>query len=244
MSKTVFIADLHLDKRYPKALAAFQRYMDDLATQSIDAVYILGDFFEYWLGDDCVDKTAKIVADTLRKYHENTRVPLYFIHGNRDFLLGEDYAQQCRMKILSELAEINLYGIKTLVLHGDTLCTDDIDYQRFREKVRDPQWQAKVLKLPAWVRRLKALQMRRQSKKANTNKNTKIMDVAQPTVEAVMRQRGVTQLIHGHTHRPAIHEFMLDGKAVKRCVVGDWYEQGSALEVTATSCELIALPKT
>lgn len=244
MSKTVFIADLHLDKRYPKALAAFQRYMDDLATQSIDAVYILGDFFEYWLGDDCVDKTAKIVADTLRKYHENTRVPLYFIHGNRDFLLGEDYAQQCRMKILSELAEINLYGIKTLVLHGDTLCTDDIDYQRFREKVRDPQWQAKVLKLPAWVRRLKALQMRRQSKKANTNKNTLIMDVAHPTVEAVMRQRGVTQLIHGHTHRPAIHEFMLDGKAVKRCVVGDWYEQGSALEVTATSCELIALPKT
>lgn len=244
MPKTIFIADLHLDKRYPKALAAFQRYIEQLRTQSIDAVYILGDFFEYWLGDDCVDKTAKIVARTLKQYQKDTQVPLYFIHGNRDFLLGEAYAKQCGMHILTELEKINLYGVKTLLMHGDTLCSDDIDYQQFRKKVRHPQWQKKMLKFPAWVRRLKALQMRRQSKKANANKNTTIMDVSQSSVEAVMRQYGVTQLIHGHTHRPNVHEFTLDGKAVKRYVVGDWYSQGSVLEITETSSTLKTIPLT
>ncbi len=241
MSKTVFIADVHLDKQYPKALSAFQRYFERLSQQSIDAVYILGDLFEYWLGDDCVDKTAQTVAETLRYYQQQGNIPVYFIHGNRDFLLGNNYASQCGMQILPEIVEINLYGVKTLLLHGDTLCTDDVDYQRFRDKVRHPQWQAKILALPAWVRRLRALQMRRQSKKANAGKNAVIMDVTQATVEAVMRQYGVRQLIHGHTHRPAIHRFDLNGKTAKRCVVGDWYTQGSALEVTKNACELVSL---
>ncbi len=241
MSKTIFIADLHLDKQYPQAVVAFQRYFAVLSEQSIDAVYILGDLFEYWLGDDCVDKTAQTVSDTLNNYHQKTNTPIYFIHGNRDFLLGNDYAHRCGMKILPELVEINLYGVKTLILHGDTLCTDDVDYQQFRDKVRDPQWQAKTLKLPAWVRRLKALQMRYKSKKANAGKTESIMDVARLSVENVMREHKVTQMIHGHTHRPNIHEFELDGKIAKRYVVGDWYTQGSALEVTASRCELITL---
>ncbi|PIE45994.1 MAG: UDP-2,3-diacylglucosamine diphosphatase [Gammaproteobacteria bacterium] len=241
MPKTVFIADLHLDKHYPDAVSAFLRYMDHLATQSVDALYILGDLFDYWLGDDCVDKTAARIAEALSRFHSNTQTPIYFIHGNRDFLLGENYARRCQMKILAECEEINLYGVKTLVLHGDTLCTDDIAYQQFREKVRNPQWQAKILKLPAWLRRLKALYMRRQSKKANSNKNALIMDVSQTTVETVMRQHGATQMIHGHTHRPAIHEFDLNGRTVKRCVVGDWYTQGSALEVTKNGCELVSV---
>ncbi|MBS9781136.1 MAG: UDP-2,3-diacylglucosamine diphosphatase [Gammaproteobacteria bacterium] len=241
MSKTIFIADLHLDKQYPKAVSAFQRYFVGLKGQSIDAVYILGDLFEYWLGDDCVDKTSQLIADTLNDYQQKTDVPVYFIHGNRDFLLGDEYAQRCGMKILPELVEIDLYGVKTLVLHGDTLCTDDLDYQHFREKVRSSDWQEKILKLPAWVRRLKALQMRRKSKKSNANKSDMIMDVAQLSVEKTMRQYSVSQIIHGHTHRPAIHEFDLDGTIAKRYVVGDWYTQGSALEVSEDSYELITM---
>lgn len=242
MSKTIFIADLHLDRRYPRALSAFQHYFAELQNQPIDAVYILGDLFDYWLGDDCIDKTAKHVANILSDYNKASCVPLLFTHGNRDFLLGEHYAASCRMEILAEHTQINLYGIKTLVLHGDTLCTDDADYQQFRIQVRSPQWQAKILKLPAWLRRLKAGQMRRQSQKANADKTTAIMDVSQPAVETVMRQHTVRQIIHGHTHRPAIHEFVLDGEAVKRCVVGDWYTQGSVLEVSAKGCELLTLP--
>ncbi len=202
MSKTIFIADLHLDKQYPKAVSAFQRYFAGLKGQSVDAVYILGDLFEYWLGDDCVDKTSQLIADTLNDYQQTTDVSVYFIHGNRDFLLGDDYAYRCGMKILPELVEIDLYGVKTLILHGDTLCTDDLDYQHFRDKVRTAEWQEKILKLPKWVRRLKALQMRRKSKKANANKAVSIMDVAQLSVENTMRQYNVTQIIHGHTHRP------------------------------------------
>lgn len=242
MSKTLFIADLHLDKRYPQALSAFQRYFATISEQSVDAVYILGDLFEYWLGDDCADKTAKSVADTLSRYYRKSNVPLYFIHGNRDFLLGRDFADRCCLKILPELSEINLYGVKTLLLHGDTLCTDDIAYQQFRETVRHPQWQAKVLRFPVWLRRLKALSMRRQSQKANAGKTTRIMDVAQPSVEAVMRQYDAVQMIHGHTHRPAIHEWQMDGKNCKRYVVGDWYTQGSVLEVTPTHRQLQNLP--
>lgn len=249
MSKTIFIADLHLDKRYPDAVSAFLYYLktlekQSLEKQSIDALYILGDLFEYWLGDDCVDKTAKQVADGLYALVEKTQLPVFFIHGNRDFLLGERYATDCGMRILPEQTEINLYGIKTLVLHGDTLCTDDIDYQRFRAKVRNPRWQKDILKLPAWIRRLKALQMRYQSKKANAGKSLTIMDVSPSTVETMMRNNDVTQIIHGHTHRPAIHDFVLDGKAAKRCVVGDWYTQGSVLEIAENHCELITIPLT
>ncbi len=237
MSKTIFIADLHLDKQYPKAVSAFQQYFSQLCEQEIDAVYILGDLFEYWLGDDCVDKTSQLIADTLNNYQQKTGVPLYFIHGNRDFLLGSDYAHRCGMRILPELVEIDLYGVKTLILHGDTLCTDDVDYQHFREKIRTSEWQEKILKFPAWLRRLKALQMRRKSKKSNANKSDVIMDVAQASVEETMRQYNVPQMIHGHTHRPAIHKFELDGKIATRYVVGDWYTQGSILEICKDSSD-------
>ncbi len=238
LRKTIFMADLHLDNAYPDALAAFQRYFDSLATQSIDAVYILGDLFEYWLGDDCCDRTGKTVAATLCKYHNKTQVPIYYIHGNRDFLLGEKYAQRCCLKILPEVHTINLYGVKTLVLHGDTLCTDDTDYLRFRAMVRQPEWQKKILRLPRWLRKLKALRMRRQSKKANAKKNTTIMDVSQHSVESVMQENNAYHMIHGHTHRPAIHEFHIDGQSASRSVVGDWYTQCSILIVSPEGQEL------
>lgn len=242
MSKTIFIADLHLDKHYPNAVAAFLVFLKQLEKESVDALYILGDLFDYWVGDDCVDKTAQTVADALSYYARSSNTPLYFIHGNRDFLLGEDFAQQCQLQILAEHTVINLYGEETLILHGDTLCTDDVAYMQFREQVRDPNWQANTLRLPAWLRRLKAKQLRRRSKKANQEKSTAIMDVAQDSVEALIRQHAVTCLIHGHTHRPNIHQFTVDGKAIKRCVVGDWYTQGSVLIVTPDNIELTVLP--
>ncbi|PID63503.1 MAG: UDP-2,3-diacylglucosamine diphosphatase [Gammaproteobacteria bacterium] len=242
MPKTVFIADLHLDKRYPKALSAFLRYLQTLAEQDVDGLYILGDLFEYWLGDDCLDKNARAVAQGLADYSKQTGVPVYYIHGNRDFLLGEDYAALCQFHILPEVFVINLYGVKTLLLHGDTLCTDDLAYQQFRDRVRAPEWQAKVLKLPRWVRRLKAAHLRYRSKQANAQKSDDIMDVSPATVTDIVRQYDAQRIIHGHTHRPAIHHLTLDGRTVWRCVVGDWYTQGSVLEVTPDDVQLLTLP--
>ncbi|MGY0399946.1 MAG: UDP-2,3-diacylglucosamine diphosphatase [Ostreibacterium sp.] len=246
MPKTLFIADLHLDKRYPKAIAAFLRYLQHLESQVadgeiIDALYILGDLFDYWVGDDCADKTSYMIAQGIRQCHEKLGVPVYFIHGNRDFLLAKDYAEQCAMQLLPEIKKIDLYGVDTVVMHGDTLCTDDKDYINFRNKVRSLEWQRKVLKWPIWLRRLKASQLRRQSKKVNRTKSDIIMDVSQKTLEKVMCEQGVKQLIHGHTHRPAIHNFECDGLSMRRCVVGDWYTQGSVLVVTADKIELTTL---
>ncbi|MBS9778262.1 MAG: UDP-2,3-diacylglucosamine diphosphatase [Gammaproteobacteria bacterium] len=240
LRKTIFMADLHLDKAFPDALKAFEQYFECLVLDSIDAVYILGDLFEYWLGDDCCDKTGGTVARVLSHYSNVTGVPIYYIHGNRDFLLGDDYARRCSMKILSEVQVINLYGIKTLILHGDTLCTDDIEYQQFREIVRSESWQQKVLRWPKWIRKLKAKQLRRKSKKANSQKSDIIMDVAQASVEELMRRNDVFEMIHGHTHRPAIHEFSFDGCKATRSVVGDWYTQCSVLVVSSEGKELVS----
>ncbi|PID65100.1 MAG: UDP-2,3-diacylglucosamine diphosphatase [Gammaproteobacteria bacterium] len=244
MSETLFIADLHLDKRYPRAVAAFERYIHSLADKEIDALYILGDLFEYWLGDDCTDSTADRVATTLSTYQQHSGTPLYFIHGNRDFLLGEDFAARCRMQLLPEHYVINLYGVKTLILHGDTLCTDDVAYGQLRQTLRDPQWQRKILRWPVWLRRLKALYLRRRSQKANREKSDAIMDASPQTVAEMMQHYQVRQMIHGHTHRPALHRFILDDEVYYRSVVGDWYTQGSVLTVSAEKQQLIGLPLT
>lgn len=244
MSKTLFIADLHLDKRYPQAVDAFLRYLRSTDAQGVDALYILGDLFEYWLGDDCADATAKRVAQGLKHYHKNTGTPLFYLHGNRDFLLGETYAERCEMTLLPEHCIIDLYGVKTLILHGDTLCTDDVAYMQLRQKLRDPQWQRNILRLPAWFRRLKARQMRKRSQKANRRKSDAIMDAVPQTVERLLHEFNVTQMIHGHTHRPALHDFLLNRQACRRSVVGDWYTQGSVLVVTPDKQQLIDLPLT
>lgn len=241
LSNTVFIADLHLDKRYPLAVKTFLRYLRSPEAQCADALYILGDLFEYWLGDDCVDATAEKVAAGLMHYTRSTSTPIYFIHGNRDFLLGEDYAARCGMTILPEHHVIDLYGEQTLILHGDTLCTDDIAYQQFRRQTRNPQWQQKMLRLPGWIRQLKALQMRWRSKNANRKKTEAIMDTVPNTVQQFMHDFGVTQMIHGHTHRPAIHRWATNGTAYQRNVVGDWYTQGSVLVATPRNKQLIEL---
>jgi len=168
-------------------------------------------------------------------------VPVYFIHGNRDFLLGEAFAERTGINLLPEQAVVDLYGQSTLIMHGDTLCTDDVDYQQLRAMLRNPTWQQQFLSLSLEQRIQEALQLREKSREATGSKQEMIMDVNPTTVSETMRQQGVQQLIHGHTHRPAIHELDVDGEAAKRIVLGDWYEQGSLLRCDQNQTTLVSL---
>jgi len=169
-----------------------------------------------------------------------TRV--FIMHGNRDFLLGQDFAERCHVTLLDDPACIDLYGTKTLLMHGDLLCTDDTQYQSFRQMVRDPDWQAALLSKSLQERRLMAQEMRRSSREETRGKAESIMDVNPDTVADIMGRHQVEQLIHGHTHRPDVHELVLGDGAAQRIVLGDWYEQGSVLVCSPAGCELQTLP--
>jgi UDP-2,3-diacylglucosamine hydrolase len=235
MTQTLFVSDLHLDNKRPHIIAAFCRFLDECS--SADALYILGDLFEYWIGDDDPAIGLEPAINAIQKL-SNSGVPVYFIHGNRDFLIGKRFAKQTQCKILKEETVIDLYGTSTLIMHGDTLCTDDIAYQKFRAKARNPFIQKPLLMLSV-KRRLKIAEgLRNKSKSATQEKPEEIMDVNQHTVEQVMQKHNVKHLIHGHTHRPAEHEFNLNGKKYQRIVLGDWYEHGSVLRCTPDSINL------
>ncbi len=239
MSATLFISDLHLDDARSHIVADFERFCAGEARAS-DALYVLGDLFEAYVGDDD-DATLNARIAVALGGVAGAGVPVHFIAGNRDFLLGEDYARRCGMDILADGTAIDLYGTPTLILHGDVLCTDDAEYQAFRRQVRDPAWQAAFLARPLAERRAFAAQARDASRAHTSSTDMAIMDVNQHAVEAAMREAGVTRMIHGHTHRPAVHDFTLDGKPAQRIVLGDWYEQGSVLEVTADAARLRGL---
>jgi UDP-2,3-diacylglucosamine hydrolase len=224
---TFFISDLHLDDARPQITELFARFLKEDA-RGADALYVLGDLFESWIGDDDDAPLARRVAHALRDLSDSG-VPIYFMRGNRDFLLGADYAKQCGMTLLGDPALVELGGERTLLMHGDTLCTDDIEYQKFRALVRNPSWQRQFLGKPLTERRAFAEQARGESRKQTATKAANIMDVNQGAVESTMRAHGVRRLIHGHTHRPATHPFDLDGKTAERIVLGDWYEQSSVL---------------
>ena len=232
MSQTLFISDLHLDPKRPHIIAAFCRFLEDHT--SIDALYILGDLFEYWIGDDDPATGLESAISSIRKL-STSGVPVYFIHGNRDFLIGKKFAKQTKCKILQEETIIDLYGTPTLLMHGDTLCTDDIAYQKYRKKARNPLIQKTLLMLSVKRRLKMADALRNKSKTAIAGKPEEIMDVNQSAVERVMQKHHVSQLIHGHTHRPAVHEFTLNNENYKRYVLGDWYDQGSVLRCTQNS---------
>lgn len=227
MKPTLFISDLHLDPRRPAITTLFQRFLTERASAA-GALYILGDLFEAWIGDDDDSALAADIASALSALSRRG-VPVYFVHGNRDFLLGERYAAACGMTLLAETTVIDLYGTPTLLMHGDTLCTDDVAYQAFRTQVRSPLWQAAMLSKPLAERRALAAQLRSESAQATQQKGEYIMDANADTVRHVLRAHGVQRLIHGHTHRPAVHHFDLDGAPAERIVLGDWYEQGSVL---------------
>ena len=237
---TLFISDLHLDPERPEITELFARFVGGEAREA-DALYILGDLFEAWVGDDDPSATGALVADTLRALHESG-VPVHFMRGNRDFLLGGDYARRAGMTILPDPAVVVLYGQPVLLTHGDLLCTDDTAYQAFRAETRDPAWQARFLAQPLPARLAFAQQARAASKahqgglQAEGTMET-ITDVAPATVEETFARYGLDRMIHGHTHRPAVHE--TDGGT--RIVLGDWYEQGSVLRVTPDSAELSTL---
>lgn len=238
---TLFVSDLHLDPARPQITALFGAFLDGEA-RGADALYILGDLFEAWVGDDDPSEAGAFVAARLHALVASG-VPVYFIRGNRDFLLGDVYAARCGMTLLDDPTVVDLYGTPTLLLHGDLLCTDDTAYQQFRAQTRDPQWQAQFLAQPlaarlAFAAQARAASQARYGELLAQGAAETIGDVAPATVQAFFERHGVRRMVHGHTHRPAIHDA---GHGRTRIVLGDWYEQGSVLRVTPDGCALAAL---
>ncbi len=235
---TLFISDLHLSQDRPEITQLFLRFLQGPARQA-EALYILGDLFEVWLGDDMVLPDYQTAITELKTLSQT--VPLYIMHGNRDFLMREGFEAMTGSRLLGEEVVIELYGIPTLLMHGDTLCTDDLAYQQFRAMVRNPQWQTELLTRTPAERLELARKYREISKTETQGKEAAIMDVNQGSVEQAMRKHHVQQLIHGHTHRPAMHEFKLNGQVAKRIVLADWYQTGGMLVCEAGSCRLATI---
>jgi len=237
---TLFIADLHLDDSRPQITRLFEDFLASDEARSADAVYILGDLVEAWIGDDDDAELPSRIARATKALRDHG-VPVYFIVGNRDFLLGQAYAERAGMTLLEDGTVHELYGRPTLLMHGDVLCTDDLAYQAVRKQVRTPAWQAQILAMPLEARRAFAAKARADSKAHTGATMETIMDVNADATADTMRKAGVSRLIHGHTHRPAIHRFDLDGQTAERIVLGDWYEHGSVLRVSPEGVELRGL---
>lgn len=237
---TLFIADLHLQTEEPAITAGFLRFLRGEA-KSADALYILGDLFEAWIGDDDPNPLHREMAAAIHALVDSG-VPCYFIHGNRDFLIGKRYARESGMTLLPEEQVLDLYGRRVLIMHGDTLCTDDTGYLAFRAKVHTPWFQKVFLALPLFIRNRIAARMRAGSKAANSSKSMTIMDVNPQAVVSVMEKHGVQWLIHGHTHRPDVHSLIANGEPAHRVVLGAWHTEGSMVKVTPEGVELIAFP--
>jgi len=227
---TLFISDLHLSQEQPHINELFLGFLEQTASKS-DALYILGDLFEVWLGDDMImpyyQPALEQIAATVK-----AGTPVYVMYGNRDFLMREKFEALTGAKIIYEPYIIDMYGKKTLLLHGDTLCTDDVEYQKFRAMVRNPQWQDEMLAKSPQERLELAKRFREISKTETAQKDNAIMDVNQDAVLQTMRENKVSYLIHGHTHRPATHEFLIDNHPATRIVLPDWYKQGGYLAVS------------
>lgn len=236
----LFIADLHLCSEEPAITAGFLRFLAGTAREA-QALYILGDLFEAWIGDDDPEPLHGEIAFAIKALVDSG-VPCYFIHGNRDFLLGRRFARLSGMMLLPEEKVLDLYGRRVLILHGDTLCTDDNGYQAFRQKVHQPWLQRLFLALPLFIRKRVAAKMRAGSKAANSSKSLSIMDVNQQAVIDALTRRDVQWMIHGHTHRPEIHSLTANGKPAFRCVLGAWHTEGSMIKVTPEDVELLTFP--
>jgi UDP-2,3-diacylglucosamine hydrolase len=238
---TLFISDLHLDPARPDITRQALEFLA-AETHGIDALYILGDLFEAWVGDDDPEPEKRRVIAALRSL-TGAGLPCFFMHGNRDFLVGEGFAAASGCTLLADPTVIELYGTRLLLMHGDTLCTDDHEYQAFRQMVRNPAWQQLMLAKPLPERLMLAKHLRETSAASMAGKSMEIMDVNKDAVADAMRSAGVYTLLHGHTHRPAVHRFDVDGHDAVRIVLGDWYTQGSAVYWDHTGFELRALPR-
>ncbi|MDQ1314066.1 MAG: UDP-2,3-diacylglucosamine hydrolase [Pseudomonadota bacterium] len=234
--RSFFVADLHLTDERPAATGRFFRFLQEQAAGA-DALYILGDLFEAWVGDDHDEQVAHETARRLKSLAESG-TPVYFMHGNRDFMLAERYAAQSGMTLLADPARIDLYGVPTLLMHGDTLCTDDTAYQTFRRRVRHPLTLALLKRLPMALRRLLAQQARSGSESAKTGKSAEIMDASAAEVVRMLREHQANRLIHGHTHRPARHIHAVDGRDCERWVLPDWYLNWGYVMCDDSGCTL------
>lgn len=230
-----FISDLHLQTSRPAITDILLRYLEGTAREA-EMLYVLGDLFEFWIGDDIsVTDNEAVVRAFAALSDGGTQV--YFMHGNRDFLVGDSFARQARTGLLQDPTVIDLHGVPTLLMHGDTLCTDDVAYQNLRAQVRDPDNQRQFLALPAAQRYQIANALRGSSRTEQAQKSMDIMDVNDEAVHEAMRQHGVTRLIHGHTHRPAVHQVALDTVTGQRIVLSDWHEEsGSVLICDGDGC--------
>jgi UDP-2,3-diacylglucosamine hydrolase len=238
---TLFVSDLHLDAPEP---AASEQFIDFLRTRAVhaDALYILGDLFESWIGDDDSDAHSARICQALQALSMQG-VPCYVMHGNRDFLLQQGFEQRSGTRLLPDPVLIDLYGERALLTHGDALCTADRSYQRLRGVVRNARWQRRFLRLPLHMRQTLAQQARAGSRRHTESTSYQIMDVSERAVTAAMRACDVRLLIHGHTHRPGVHEFELDGASARRIVLGSWHEQGSCLSWQREAFRLEELPR-
>ncbi|MBY6203370.1 UDP-2,3-diacylglucosamine diphosphatase [Halomonas denitrificans] len=238
---TLIISDLHLQVGRPDITEQFLDFLRRRA-RFAQRLLILGDLFEVWVGDDAAgpfeQRIASALADTAA-----AGVDIGFLAGNRDFLLGDDYCRSAGMARLVEPVRIELAGASCLLLHGDVLCTDDTAYQRFRARVRDPEWQRRQLARPAWLRRGLARTYRWVSGLKTRRADPAIMDVNDRAVIDLFERSGVDRIIHGHTHRPGVHDARIGGRHVQRMVLGDWFDHGSVIEVTNGSIELVEMPR-
>jgi len=224
---TLFISDLHLSDERPEKLRLFERFMAGPA-RAADRLYILGDLIEVWAGDDDRTPPHTWLIEQLRDFTSDGG-QLYVMRGNRDFLMGRRFCHETGAIMLEDPSTIELYGRPVLIMHGDLLCTQDVGYQRYRQLVHAPWFQKLFLAIPGFLRVPIAHGFRSLSRYLGSGKSTTITDVEQQTVEAMMRQYQFPLLIHGHTHRPGIHDFAIDGRDHRRVVIGDWYEQDSVL---------------
>ena len=226
---TLFISDLHLDPAQPGITQQFLQFVAR-AEGRTEALYILGDLFEAWLGDDDPEPEYRRVVAALRKLRDSgTRIG--FMHGNRDFLVGERFCAATGTKLLADPSVHEIGGVRTLLMHGDTLCTDDLDYQNWRRIARSETWQREFLAKPLAERRRAIIDMREKSKEVVQAKPADIMDVNDAAVASALRAHAVTRLVHGHTHRPGRHALTIDGRPAERWVLPDWYGRGGYLEI-------------
>ena len=238
---TLFISDLHLEADRPDIGKQFLDFIETDAKEA-DDLYILGDLFEAWVGDDDPNTHYFAIKRALRKLVDSG-IPVYFMHGNRDFMVGSGFANETGVKILDDPYKVTMYGRKTLLSHGDILCTDDVQYQRVRKMVRDPEWQDNMRAKPLKERLRIAQEARRQSLEQTINKSLQIMDVNEDEVKRVIQEHQVDVLLHGHTHRPAVHEVDLGNRKARRIVLGDWYTQGSVVRWDSRGPKLEAMPR-
>ena len=228
MKPILFISDLHLSPERPDIIQLFQKFLTEKQNKISD-LYILGDFVEYWLGDDDKAEGLNAVFESLKIFSDNGH-NIFLMHGNRDFLMGQDFAKRCGCTLIQDPFTLNLNSDQILLMHGDTLCTDDTRYQMFRSMVRNPDWQNDFLSKSLEERTLMAQAMREKSKEETKEKSDEIMDVNQQTVEKTFIENNTRIIIHGHTHRPDIHKLKISGTPGLRIVLGDWYKKGSYLE--------------